>query len=290
LMEMKTYPKHSWPAIARELGVDVKECKRRFKEIKPKGWKSKTKSHMKKEAKLKASARDAPVSEIDGFSRDADIVARASADDACTISNPCGWTDCTLCAHNDNGGKDDWKPRYECSCRDGWCACGGWGGAPAPANVPEMCEQCGVSTAWCQCKPASTSDKDNAQKTPSGTRFTDGWGNTVFRGAIDHVQKLYAVTYWATIESEGKQIHVPIDSKHVSGPEKSIANGGMRKVWEWIHDKGLDDKVGLQDAFDLAQAMHEGEDAEEVKTGKGDRKVESRLSHHTPNTNSWFGS
>jgi len=66
-----------------------------------------------------------------------------------------------------------------------------------------------------------------------------------------------AVTYWATIESGGKMIRVPIDGRDVSGPEKSIVSKGMPKVWMWIHEKGLGDKVGLQDAFDLARSMRE---------------------------------
>ncbi|KAH6864268.1 hypothetical protein B0T12DRAFT_403536 [Alternaria alternata] len=39
----------------------------------------------------------------------------------------------------------------------------------------------------------------------------------------------------------------------------------MKKVWKWIQEKSLSDKVGLQDAFDLAKDMHgKGEDEELV--------------------------
>ncbi|KAF3053989.1 hypothetical protein E8E11_004203 [Didymella keratinophila] len=65
--------------------------------------------------------------------------------------------------------------------------------------------------------------------------------------------------------SAGKKIHIPINSKHVSGPEKSIATGGMQKVWKWVHDKGLGDKIGLQYTFGLAQSMHEEFVTEDVK-------------------------
>ncbi|KAJ5060708.1 hypothetical protein J3E74DRAFT_473903 [Bipolaris maydis] len=67
----------------------------------------------------------------------------------------------------------------------------------------------------------------------------------------------YTVTYWATIEHEGQAVHIPIDSSNVSGPEKSIIEGsaGMNKVWKWVQEKGLTDKVSLQDAFDLAKDM-----------------------------------
>ncbi|KAF3045986.1 hypothetical protein E8E12_009907 [Didymella heteroderae] len=73
------------------------------------------------------------------------------------------------------------------------------------------------------------------------------------------------VTYWATIESAGKEIHVPISDNHVSGSEKNIANVGMQKVWKWVNDKGLGDKVGLQDAFDLAQSMYKKDCIKELK-------------------------
>lgn len=87
------------------------------------------------------------------------------------------------------------------------------------------------------------------------TGYTPGpdWDTSVF----DSHYTPPTVTYQATIVSGGKQIQVPIDGKHVSGPKKSIIDSGLQKVWEWVHDKGLDDKIGLQDAFELAQAMHE---------------------------------
>ena len=187
LIEMKTYPTHSWFAIARELGVNVKECKQRFKKIKLKDCKPKTKRQVKREAKSKAFARDAPVSKIGGFSHATDKVAHVSAYGACTTSNPCGWMDCTLCAHDDNAGNGNQGHRYECDCRVGWCTCDGLG-TPAPADVPEGCEQCGVSTAWCQCEPTSASDQDDAQESPSDTRDADGWV-TLITGVIPVMSK-----------------------------------------------------------------------------------------------------
>lgn len=38
----------------------------------------------------------------------------------------------------------------------------------------------------------------------------------------------------------------------------------MQQVWKWVHDKELGEKIGLQDAFDLAQAMHKDEDVKSV--------------------------
>jgi len=30
----------------------------------------------------------------------------------------------------------------------------------------------------------------------------------------------------------------------------------MKKVWKWVQEKGLDGKVSLQDAFELAKDVH----------------------------------
>jgi hypothetical protein len=72
--------------------------------------------------------------------------------------------------------------------------------------------------------------------------------------------KGYIVTYWATIESENQTVHIPIDNNNVSGPEKAILEGPAKTVWKWIQEKGLGDKVGLQDAFNLAKDIQIGGD------------------------------
>ena len=68
----------------------------------------------------------------------------------------------------------------------------------------------------------------------------------------------YTVTYWATVESGDKTVHIPINSSDVSGPEKNIieSSTGMKKIWKWAQEKGLSDKISLQDTFDLAKDMH----------------------------------
>lgn len=85
------------------------------------------------------------------------------------------------------------------------------------------------------------------------------------------------VSYWATIESDGEKVHVPIDSKHVSGPgpEKTLIDSVMPKVWKWFHDKGLG--VCLGEAFELAHSMHEGDKPQKVDTQNVDTRAESRL-------------
>jgi hypothetical protein len=165
---------------------------------------------------------------------------------------------------------------------------------------------CGCKTVeWCAC------NFDDSSTRPCG-HPDDGWdcGCCVSCGALKgsphcgcdgHPPSPFApktepapyipptVTYWATIESGGKEIHVPIDSKHVSGPEKSIATSRMEKVWRWIHDKGLGDKISLQDAFDLAQSMHKEESTGGVKDQRVTSRAESVLSDHTESETTILG-
>ncbi|KAJ4377277.1 hypothetical protein N0V83_000101 [Neocucurbitaria cava] len=70
----------------------------------------------------------------------------------------------------------------------------------------------------------------------------------------------YTVTYWATIEAGDQVVNIPIDSANVSGAEKTIIDGGdsgMMKAWKWVQEKGLANKVSLEDAFDLAKELHD---------------------------------
>lgn len=75
--------------------------------------------------------------------------------------------------------------------------------------------------------------------------------------------KPYTVTYWATVECDGQKAHIPIDSSNVSGSEKTILDGPAKTVWNWAQEKGLGDKISLQDAFDLAKDMAVGEEGNE---------------------------
>ncbi|KAJ4346469.1 uncharacterized protein N0V89_010398 [Didymosphaeria variabile] len=83
------------------------------------------------------------------------------------------------------------------------------------------------------------------------------------------------VTYWITVESGEQEMHIPIEPEQVAGPEKDIINTGMKDVWQWVQDKGLGDKVSLQDAFDLAHKMHGGA----TKTGGGGDKKHDSATH-----------
>ncbi|KAF2646899.1 hypothetical protein P280DRAFT_503369 [Massarina eburnea CBS 473.64] len=87
--------------------------------------------------------------------------------------------------------------------------------------------------------------------------------------------KKLAITYWATVECGDHIAHIPIKPENVTGPEKAIINSGMKKVWKWVQDMDLGDKVTLDDAFDLAREMDNGkmEDLEESKqNGKSKKK------------------
>jgi len=90
----------------------------------------------------------------------------------------------------------------------------------------------------------------------------------------------YTVTYWATVKSGDKIVHIPIDSDNVTGTEKAIVESNtMKKAWKWMQDTGLGDKVGLQDAFDLAQDIHEVDEPAQVagdEEGGAPVKAESK--------------
>ncbi|KAF2685442.1 hypothetical protein K458DRAFT_24710 [Lentithecium fluviatile CBS 122367] len=76
------------------------------------------------------------------------------------------------------------------------------------------------------------------------------------RAPTKPVRKDLTVTYWATVEDGDRVVHIPIDAHNVTGPEKDVVNMSMKKLWKWVQDKGLEDKISLQDAYDLAVEMH----------------------------------
>ena len=351
LMELKTNHQ-TYNAIAGVLCRSADECRQRFKQIKPKGWKPKTKKQMRKEKKSKGSLRNVLVEATPTLSTVEDKVESVAASTkndggwgAFTHCKECGylieWCGCTTPApiattepashQEDDSGADAHVCGGNCwgrcmldSATD-YKSCGHlgncWCAEPDPNPVfiaPSSpasgvakdstwgvadCDDCGKAVNQCVCSgwpsepaqsfapfdfvaPARRSGESPASWANLGS--DDGFATKPEPQPQPAPYVPYTVTYWATIESGSKEIHVPIDSKHVSGPEKSITNGGMQKVWKWVHEKGLGDKVSLQDAFDLAQSMHEGEDME-AETEKVDRKVESRLSYRSPDTDSGFG-
>ncbi|KAF2871102.1 hypothetical protein BDV95DRAFT_54454 [Massariosphaeria phaeospora] len=75
------------------------------------------------------------------------------------------------------------------------------------------------------------------------------------------------ITYWATLESDGKFKDIPLSRANISGPEKEVLDTSMHKVWKWVQDKKLGGTVSLEDAWDLARQMGGVQDtsAEEAK-------------------------
>ena len=139
---------------------------------------------------------------------------------------------------------------------------------------------------WSTCCPGNESPADHHYCQKCGMKYCDDFGHeceadrAAFGG--DHpawgsvatptdtakpkppIPTAYTVTYWATIESGDERVNIPVDSSNISGLEKSIIEDSaeMKKVWKWIQEKSLSDKVGLQDAFDLAKDMY-GKDEDE---------------------------
>jgi hypothetical protein len=88
-------------------------------------------------------------------------------------------------------------------------------------------------------------------------------GASIISEDANRTAKSFTVTYWATVECGDDTIHVPVNSSNVTGPEKLILGGPAKEVWKWVQEKGLGDKIGLKDAFDLAKDMKCGDEEEE---------------------------
>ncbi|KAF2650492.1 hypothetical protein K491DRAFT_129930 [Lophiostoma macrostomum CBS 122681] len=73
----------------------------------------------------------------------------------------------------------------------------------------------------------------------------------------EDASKERTVTYMVQIKAGNNTVFIPIDEANVSGREKAVATTSMQKVWKWVQDKKLGDKITLQDTYDLATEMHE---------------------------------
>jgi hypothetical protein len=107
-------------------------------------------------------------------------------------------------------------------------------------------------------------NKENHPPKPSSATDTQSKKGFIASGWSEYtpISKDFTVTYWATVESGKHTVHIPINAKDVCAPEKDIINAGMKKVWKWVQDKKIQDKVTLQDAFDLAKDMQPEPDDE----------------------------
>lgn len=130
------------------------------------------------------------------------------------------------------------------------------------ADPSEFC----VQFPWCFSRFCICSSAQNAGNQPNTIK--DGWGSVQEDHAgtdsaskpVPSAMKPCFVTYWATVECDGQKINIPIDGSNVTGPEKTVLKGGMKKVFKWVQEKGLCDKISLQDAFDLAMDINAGDD------------------------------
>ncbi|KAF2125436.1 hypothetical protein P153DRAFT_370097 [Dothidotthia symphoricarpi CBS 119687] len=243
LMNRKTEnPEISWAKIGEELGMPGTVCKQRFSDIKPEDWKPNTKTTPAKK------------------SADQEVEAQIKSAKAVLESDPsCGWTVPT--------------PEPEVSM---WRA-----GAPNSGDEWDSWDNnnhaldSGVQDLL-DCVPQEFNSKNN--KTENFKRYP--WSVTANQKQEEAMT--YTVTYHAILKSGDQELRIPIDSKHVSGPEKDIADNNMKKVLKWVHDKGLDERISLQDAFDLAKDMQgEGGEKEEKKDIVNDKHVSSNMAEET---------
>lgn len=115
-----------------------------------------------------------------------------------------------------------------------------WGDGSVCDVKPDTCVDCGNGCCFCHLPAEYAAVGDN----------TDADLNSKPAASTP---KTYNVTYWATVECGDQTVHIPVDSSNVTGPEKTILDGAVKKVWRWVQEKGLGDKVGLKDAFNLAK-------------------------------------
>jgi hypothetical protein len=273
LMALKEDPRITWNAVAQELGMSSEECKERFRAIKPKDWKpssaSKGGEWGTNERGPKSDCGDdwdtAEVSTGDPWSRSVPQYAPSVSAGDCWdapvqhgVSGPAwsvGPDRSSQQAGKASGGRSvASEPNY-----DAWCATGG----PVKKDTERNDYSRFANSAW-----GATAPEDTPWPAPSMVHE--------YKLPQPKAQALtaYTVTYWATIELEhGEQsIHIPIDGDNVCGPEKAIVEGdtGMKKVWKWVQEKGLRDKISFQDAFDLAKDMHCNDEDEEPEPDEED--------------------
>jgi hypothetical protein len=176
------------------------------------------------------------------------------------------------------------KPDVKSSARAASPGVGGWDGSSVGDWSLSYCNKCDAwyheSSHNCEADLAASGGNYLSQDNPAPSSLSGQQASSYKPGAS--VPTSYTVTYWATIESGDKTVHLPIDSSNVSGTEKDIIEGsaGMKKVWKWVQEKGLSDKVSLQDAFDLAKDMHgkdedDKSDVEEHKSEKATSRANS---------------
>jgi hypothetical protein len=98
------------------------------------------------------------------------------------------------------------------------------------------------------------------------------------------------ITYSVSVQAGGKTVNIPLNSKNISGVQKEVVNGGMKKVWKWALERGLGNQIDLQDVYELAKDMHGGveEEVEENEQSVIDTvSVRSEREDGVPNPKGW---
>jgi hypothetical protein len=275
LLTLRSAPgKQSWAKTAKQVGAPVDVCKERLKTLKnnKKVSKSKKKAKAKKDSKKTRHIRADDVLVRTHTYKGAfhDLPDLGVSDEVCRDNNAVedrgdswdlgDYDSAVMDGGSDhNGGRgNSGRATFGNPIRDVHeqgdgkrsLTNGGWGARWITGRTPEPSEGAFVlhdgstapATGWSNAEDASDANDKNSPTAPAPSK---------------PVNKTYTVTYWATIESADEIVHIPIDSNNISGPEKTILNGPAKKVWKWMHEKGLGNKVSLQDSFDLAKEMQD---------------------------------
>lgn len=279
-----SWPSEPWATIAEELGKTRRECEERHKVIEAERALAKVTKEQRaklakqdvtgtmeserpvsKHAKKKLSKKEKKeLKQKPKFYMDKDYPSLGSMDDKLVKSPsphsdilgdrypkfPVGRSD-WVCQHRDVAAKEEVSDCWASTAAGGDAPAVGWGPDPNAAVSEERVDSWGAADS-------------PAQSYPIG----DGWNcpeecvqPEQFRGEkatpepTTPASKPYTVTYWATVECDGQEAHIPIDSNDVTGSEKTVLDGPAKTVWKWAQEKGLCDKISLRDAFDLAKDM-----------------------------------
>ncbi|KAI8933357.1 hypothetical protein NX059_009976 [Plenodomus lindquistii] len=245
LMDLKANdPTMSWADMAVRVNATADECKKRFHILKPKDWRPNLANTKSAQKKLVEGKKNKFVT----------AVTEKGCPETMTLEEPL-WANPD--ATSQNGSDVRGTPAEDHRKTNGW-------------ECVEPTDTTGGAGAW---GLDDTGGHGNGDASPWPTvPLHDCWESAPMRedtpAPIKTASVPYTVTYWVTIESGNQTVHIPIDARNISGPEKTIVESeiGMKKVWKWAQEKGLADRVGLEDAFDLAKSMHHKESDDDHST------------------------
>jgi hypothetical protein len=284
LSNLKTrYPHRSWRKIATELGISVHRCKERFRIIRSKDLElGGTKKQQGKKARL---------GEQNNLEwKNPESIPCSPKESRCSgVEEQYGWSVGNQDISGESSGQktmpeshhEPWGAVSENKNTGGgyWCSHGqpdGIGGRVTGHTPEPFGDGWGEDIQACQC-PGCISGFEPCERL-NQTPKTNAWNEILAdsnaipeREPTAFVPKTYTVTYWAKVECADQIANIPIDNVDVSGPVKTILDGPAKKVWKWVQDKGLGDKISLQDAFDLAKDV-KGDSEEEAEAVNNNNK------------------